>query len=66
MGRLTHQVDQSFVFNAYANTYDRTVTYDSAGRIHTDTVSQRQGADTYLTVTTNSYGAGQEFRGHYT
>jgi hypothetical protein len=41
--------------------YDRTITYNGAGQIDTETVISRQGTETWKNVTTNQYGTGTNY-----
>ncbi|MBO9714818.1 LysM peptidoglycan-binding domain-containing protein, partial [Sphingomonas sp.] len=53
-GQVIHQTDWNG--NGVNAAYDRVVTYDAAGHVLTEVVTQKQGSDTIYSTTTNQYG----------
>jgi len=57
MGRLTRQTD--WIGNGTNAAYDRySIVYNAAGQVVSESVASRQGADTWTSYITNSYGTG--------
>ncbi|MEA3064796.1 MAG: hypothetical protein QOJ27_1242, partial [Sphingomonadales bacterium] len=56
MGRLTHQVD--WLGDGTNAAYDRTVTLNGKGQVTSETVINKQGADTIKTVSSHDLGSG--------